>query len=138
MGWNGEPLGENASPIYGDMGMVGRGSPAGGAGGSTGIPTGSPNMAALSPGARGGMANLGGPAMAAMAAMASGSGSGPGVPGGPHNVKMHRYLPPTMIQQQQMYGSMDPRMMMIMGRGMPPGAAAMMRGPMHHFRPRFM
>ena len=40
---------------------------------------------------------------------------------------------------QQMYGSMDPRMMMIMGRGMPPGAAAaMMRSPMHHFRPRFM
>lgn len=39
-----------------------------------------------------------------------------------------------------MYGGVDPRMMMMMGRGMPPGAAAaaMMRSPMHHFRPRFM
>lgn len=92
---------QNASPIYGDMSMVGRGSPAGaGAGGSAGLPSTSPNMAALSPGARAGMTNLGGPAMAAMAAMASGSGGGPGVPGGPHNMKMHRYLPPTMIQQQ--------------------------------------
>ena len=44
----------------------------------------------------------------------------------------------SVVVPQQMYGSMDPRMMMIMGRGMPPGAAAMMRGPMHHFRPRFM
>ncbi|KAK8723421.1 hypothetical protein OTU49_011702 [Cherax quadricarinatus] len=116
-----------------------RGSPAGGMGNSTGLPTGSPNMAALSPGGRAGMANLGGPAMAAMAAMASGSGGGPGVPGGPHgNMKMPRYLPPSMLQQQ-IYGNVDPRMMMMMGRGMPPGAAAaMMRSPMHHFRPRFM
>ncbi|KAK4310910.1 hypothetical protein Pmani_017565 [Petrolisthes manimaculis] len=121
---------------------MGRGSPVGGAGAgaSASHPTASPNMAALSPGARAGMANLGGPAMAAMAAMASGSGGAPGMPGNHHaNMKMSRYLPPTMIQQQQMYGGMDPRMMMMMGRGMPHGAAAaMMRGPMHHFRPRFM
>lgn len=101
---------QNASPIYGDMGMVGRGSPAGaGAAGTAGLPSSSPNMAALSPGARAGMANLGGPAMAAMAAMASGSGGGPSVPGAPHNMKMHRYLPPTMIQQQVPFLPVAPR-----------------------------
>lgn len=85
------------------MSMMGRGSPAGGAGAgaSAALPTASPNMTALSPGARAGMANLGGPAMAAMAAMASGSGGAPGMPGNHHaNMKMSRYLPPTMIQQQ--------------------------------------
>ncbi|XP_042868392.1 protein kinase C-binding protein 1-like isoform X2 [Penaeus japonicus] len=136
---------ENPSPLYGDMALMNRGSPAGGVPGAmnanAGVPTGSPNMAALSPGSRAGMANLGGPAMAAMAAMAAGSAGAQGGHGGVHGgMKMPRYMPPNILQQQQMYGGVDPRMMMMMGRGMPPGAAAaaMMRSPMHHFRPRFM
>ncbi|XP_047477178.1 protein kinase C-binding protein 1-like isoform X3 [Penaeus chinensis] len=136
---------ENPSPLYGDMALMNRGSPAGGVPGAmnanAGVPTGSPNMAALSPGSRAGMANLGGPAMAAMAAMAAGSAGAQSGHSGVHGgMKMPRYMPPNILQQQQMYGGVDPRMMMMMGRGMPPGAAAaaMMRSPMHHFRPRFM
>nr|XP_027228219.1 uncharacterized protein LOC113820143 isoform X1 [Penaeus vannamei] len=127
------------------MALMNRGSPAGGVPGAmnanAGVPTGSPNMAALSPGSRAGMANLGGPAMAAMAAMAAGSAGAQSGHSGVHaGMKMPRYMPPNILQQQQMYGGVDPRMMMMMGRGMPPGAAAaaMMRSPMHHFRPRFM
>ncbi|XP_068244518.1 MYND-type zinc finger-containing chromatin reader ZMYND8 isoform X2 [Palaemon carinicauda] len=135
---------ENPSPIYGELAMMGRGSPAVGvAGNMTGnanVPAGSPSLAGLSPGSRAGMAALGGPAMAAMAAMAAGNTAASGVHSAAHgNMKMHRYVPPH-IMQQQLYGSVDPRMMMMMGRGLPHGAsaAAMMRNPMHHFRPRYM
>ncbi|KAL7647368.1 UNVERIFIED_CONTAM: hypothetical protein RMT77_000964 [Armadillidium vulgare] len=119
-------MGRAISPA-GSGGLVNSPLPAMGGTSPLGQPLGTLGPGSMRPG-------MGAPSMAAIAAMSGNHNANHGM-----GMKMPRFMQHSMLQQQSIFGGMDPRMMMMMGRNMHnPAAAAMMRGHLQPFRPRFM